>query len=128
MMLSRRLLSLLVSLLLVLSPFASVDVAAAVASEQHCMMTGMDSNESASSAPHEKASASDAMPACKHCTGDDSCNDNACAGHNCSTSHILSLVTTSRIHVRNTFTTRYIAAVSANLLSYSSPPLLRPPV
>ncbi len=126
-MLSHKLLSLLVSLLLVLSPFVPADVAAAAAGSEHCVMTGMDTNDSVSGAPHMNASASQAMPACQHCAGD-SCNDNTCADHGCSSSHIFSLTTSGRMPLRQIIVTRYLAGVTINLQSHSSAPLLRPPV
>ncbi len=125
-MLSRHLLSLLVSLLLVLSPFAPVNVASALASEEHCMMMDM-SDDGAVSAVHESASVTHAMPACKHCTGD-KCSNTACADQGCSASHILSLLTTARLPVPADMAVRYLALVTNNLPSHPSAPLLQPPV
>lgn len=116
LMLSRNLLSLLLSLMLALSPFASLDAVAATAGEGHCMK--MDMGDAASG---------HSMPGCKHCS-DDGCGDTSCADHGCSASHILSLLLTSRVHTGHNQTSHYVAGAGIHLLSYSSPPLLRPPV
>ena len=126
-MLSRHLLSLLVSLLLVLSPFAPVNVASALAGEEHCMMMDMSGDGAVSSAVHESASVSHATSACKHCTGD-KCNNTTCADQGCSASHIVFLVTTARLPALADMAISYVALVTTNLPSHYSAPLLRPPL
>jgi hypothetical protein len=63
-MLTRKFLSLLMSLLLTLSPFASFGVAADFADKEHCMM--MDSNGATPDMHHAHNESGHTMPACKH--------------------------------------------------------------
>jgi len=114
-MLTRKLLSLLMSLLLTLSPFASIEVAAEMADKEHCMMMDMDSENSHT------------MPACKHCNDDDACNNNNCADSGCSTGHSLSLLNNPLTPVQYPGATRHLQSAYLSLPSRSSPPLLRPP-
>jgi len=125
-MLTRKLLSLLMSLLLTLSPFASIGVAAAVADKGHCMM--MDSDSAAPGMHQAHGENGHTMPACKHCNDDDSCNNNNCAGSGCSTGHSLSLLNNSITPVQYLGATHHLTSVHLSLPSRSSPPLRRPPV
>lgn len=130
-MLIRKLLSLLMSLLLTLSPLAALDVAAAVASTGDCMMMDMDHASSPDSDQLTDYSARDTdgqmMPDCAHCK-DDSCDNHNCASHGCSAGHGLSLIQSSGLAVSDYRSAEYTAIPATGLLSHSIPPLLRPPV
>lgn len=126
-MLSRNLLSLLISLLLTLSPLAALDVAAAVAGKGDCMMMGMDHTPSAGTDQSSHGVDGQMMPDCAHCK-DDNCDNHNCATHGCSAGHSLSLIQPSGLAVPNHKTMGYAAVPATGLLSHSIPPLLRPPV
>lgn len=124
-MFNRKLLSLLISLLLALSPFASLDVAAAIAGKGHCMVMDADDNHSVAG----KISYSEddhAMRDCAHCQ-DDSCNDNSCASQGCSTGS-LSLINVKELAIPGYLPLRQFSSLDTDLFSHTSPPLLRPPV
>lgn len=130
-MLIRKLLSLLMSLLLTLSPLAALDVAAAVAGKGDCMMMEMDHAASPDSdqLAHHSALNPDGqkMPDCAHCK-DDSCDNHNCASHGCSAGHGLSLIQSSGLTVSGHRSADYTAIPDTGSLSHSIPPLLRPPV
>ncbi len=130
-MLSRNILSLLISLLLTLSPMASLDVAAAVAGKGKCMMMEM-SHSASNSASIGKGQSSRSMDGqmmsdCAHCNND-SCDSSSCASHGCSAGHSLSLIQSPGLLLHEQIAIEYVARQAAGLLSYSAPPPHRPPV
>jgi len=125
-MLTRKLLSLLMSLLLTLSPFASIEVAAAIPDKAHCMMMGSDS--AATDLQHAHGESSHTMPACKHCNDDNGCNNKNCSDSGCSSSHSLYLLSNTITPAQHHSATRHSGVAYLSLPSRSSPPLLRPPV
>lgn len=131
LMVIRKLLSLLMSLLLTLSPLAALDVAAAVAGKGDCMMMEMDHTSSPDSdqLTHQSARDPDGqmMPGCAHCK-DDNCDNHNCAGHGCSAGHGMSLIQSSGLAVPDHAAKEYSVVPATGLLSHSIPPLLRPPV
>ncbi len=123
-MMHRKLLSLMISLLLALSPFASLDVAAAISGEGHCMMMETASSDSVGAGyahSDEKTGHN-----CPHCQ-DDGCNDNGCASHGCSAGS-LSLINNEALAADAYTSLQQSEQPNTNLLSHTSPPLLRPPV
>jgi len=126
---NHKLLSLLIALLLTLSPFAALDVAAALAGKGHCMTMGSSDNGDAVGMHHATTSPGDqGMPNCKYCQ-DNSCSDNNCADHGCGSGHGLSVLNTpvTPVHYGGT-ASHGVSACAGGLLSRSAPPLLRPPV
>lgn len=128
-MLSRKLLSLLISLLLVLSPFASLGVAAATTAEEHCIRMDMDMSMGASETVDDYSTFSvgaKSVPGCTHCKSD-SCGDTNCAAHGCSTGN-LSLLNTHELPMPDYKSPEQFTNSNADPLSYSTPPPLPPPV
>jgi hypothetical protein len=126
-MLSRNLLSLLISLLLALSPFAALDVVAAAVNNENCMTMAGDNDGTAGSNQSIHASDSQAVQDCAHCK-DESCDAHNCASHGCSAGHGLSLIPSSVPDVLDFDAANHTACLGTGLVSLSIPPPLRPPV
>jgi len=126
---NHKLLSLLISVLLTLSPFAVADVAAALAGTGHCMMMDSSSDNGGAVGMYQAGTATgnQGMPVCKYCQ-DKSCSDNNCADHGCGTGHGLSVLNPPVTPVHYGGTAPHGASTGAGLLSHNAPPLLRPPV
>ncbi|WP_132972149.1 hypothetical protein [Thiogranum longum] len=119
--------SLIISLLLTLSPMAALDAAAAIAGKGDCMMMDMNHNTPAGSDLSAQSADGQMTPDCLHCK-DDSCDDHNCASHGCSAGHNLSLIQSPGLAALDHNTVSYSACLINGLLSHSAPPLLRPPV
>jgi len=128
-MLSRNLLSLLVSLLLTLSPFASFNVVAATAADGSGHCTKMDRSSADGIGDIQNIRTADshqAMSGCRHCK-DDSCNNNDCGNHGCSAGQGLSLILAPGLAGLDHSAIRHTASLSVGLLSRIAPPPLPPP-
>ena len=124
---THKLLSLLISMLLVLAPFAAFDVAAAVEGSDHCKMMDAGGGPGGAQNVQDAGKAASAMPDCPFCQ-DNGCTDSDCAGHSCNAGHSLSVLTAAVMPVQHRGAAAQLAGIAASLLSFDTPPLLRPPV